>query len=77
MPDNVKMKVLELLKEADAKKQAKATGFQALVDDIRIGEDEYDYQNPNDCSLKGPSSDPSPLKQKDQWINLLNELRKS
>ena len=49
VPDNVKMKVLELLKEADAKKQAKAAGFQALADDVRIGEDEYDYQDPNDC----------------------------
>ena len=44
------MKVIELLKEADAKKQSKAAGFQALVDDVRIGEDEYDYQDPNDCS---------------------------
>ena len=50
VPDNVKVKVLELLKEADAKKQAKAAGFQALVDDVRIGEDEFDYQDSNDCS---------------------------
>ena len=42
--------MLELLKEADAKKQAKVAGFQALADDVRIEEDEYDYQDPNDCS---------------------------
>ena len=38
--DNVKVKVLKLLKEADAKKQAKVADFQALVDDVRIDEDE-------------------------------------
>ena len=48
--DNVKVKVLELLMGVDAKKKTKATDFQALPDDVRIREDEYDYEDLNDCS---------------------------
>ena len=47
----MKVNVLELLKGADAKKQDKAADFQALADDdVRIREDEYDYEDSNDCS---------------------------
>ena len=49
-PDNVKVKVIELLKRADAKKQGKAADFQVLIEDVHIGEDEYDFEDPNDCS---------------------------
>ena len=50
VPDNVKVEVLELLKGVDAKRQAKMVSFQALTDDVRIEEDEYDYEDPHDCS---------------------------
>jgi len=34
------------------KKQIKVVGFQALADYMCIREDEYDYEDPNDCSQK-------------------------
>jgi len=32
------------------KKQVKGAGFQALANDVMVREDEYDYEDPNDCS---------------------------
>jgi len=42
--DDVKMKVIEMLKADNAKKEAKQAGFQALINDVRTGADEYEYE---------------------------------
>jgi len=39
------MKVIEMLKATDAKKEAKHAGYQALADNVRIREDEYEYED--------------------------------
>jgi len=64
VPDNVKVKVLELLKRAYAKKQAKASSFQALVNDVSIRDDKYDYKDLNDCSFQRTKFESVSLKTK-------------
>ena len=39
--DDVKIKVIEMLKAGIAKKEAKQANFQALADGVHIGEDKY------------------------------------
>ena len=72
--DDVKMKVIEMLKADDAKKEAKVT-LQAVANNVCIGEDEYQYEYPIEGSSQRPYSDPS--RPQDRWINLFFELRKS
>ena len=71
--DDEKIKVIELPKAADAKKDAKKADVQAIIDEVHIGED--DFVDRIEGSSLRTISDPS--RPHDRWINLLLELQRS
>ena len=77
VPDDVKMKVIEILKPAHAKKETKHAGFLAVADDVHLGQMNMNMRMRLKVHLKGPNLDPSPPRPQDQWISLLKEFRKS